>query len=45
SPFRARFEDKGRFSEYLAAIPVFVIVGAYPALLGAAAHLDLYPNE
>lgn len=45
SPFRARFEDKGRFSGYLAAIPVFVITSAYPALLGAAAHLDIYPNE
>lgn len=45
SPFRARFEDKGRFSAYLAAIPVFVINSAYPALLGAAAHLDSYPNE
>jgi len=40
SPFRARFEDKGRFSGYLAAIPVFVIASAYPGLLGAAAHLD-----
>jgi glucokinase len=40
SPFRARFEDKGRFSGYLAAIPVFVISSAYPGLLGAAAYLD-----
>jgi glucokinase len=40
SPFRARFEDKGRFSGYLAAIPVFVIASADPGLLGAAAHLD-----
>ncbi|MGB3290171.1 MAG: glucokinase [Burkholderiaceae bacterium] len=45
SPFRARFEDKGRFSAYLSAIPVFVINSPYPALLGAAAHLDSYPNE
>ncbi|KZE30305.1 glucokinase [Crenobacter luteus] len=44
SPFRARFEDKGRFSAYLAAIPVYVITSPWPALTGAAAalaaHLD-----
>lgn len=45
SPFRARFNDKGRFSDYLAAIPVWVITGQYPALLGAAALLDTYPDE
>jgi glucokinase len=38
SPFRQRFEDKGRFSAYVAPIPVFVITAAYPALLGAAAY-------
>ena len=40
SPFRQRFEDKGRFEAYNAAIPVFVIHGAHPALAGAAAYLD-----
>lgn len=40
SPFRARFEDKGRFSGYLAAISVFVIDSPYAALLGAAACLE-----
>lgn len=41
SPFRARFEAKGRFSDYLAAIPVYVIEAAQsPALLGAARALD-----
>jgi glucokinase len=40
SPFRARFEDKGRFSNYLASIPVFLITGPYAALLGATAYLD-----
>ncbi|WP_199104232.1 glucokinase [Aquitalea sp. ASV11] len=44
SPFRPRFEDKGRFSAYLAGIPVFVINSRYPALIGAsaalAAHLE-----
>ena len=36
SQFRARFEDKGRFRTYLAAIPTFVIVRPDAALLGAA---------
>ncbi|WP_233582912.1 glucokinase [Candidimonas sp. SYP-B2681] len=45
SPFRARFNDKGRFADYLAAIPVFVITTSYPGLLGAAAGLDTYANE
>ena len=36
SQFRARFEDKGRFRGYLAAIPTFVIVRPDAALLGAA---------
>lgn len=44
SPFRARFEDKGRFSDYLARIPTFVIDAPYPAFVGVAAilagHLD-----
>lgn len=38
SPFRTRFENKGRFSSYLAAIPVYVIHSEYPGLLGAAAY-------
>ena len=40
SPFRARFEDKGRFRTYLAAIPTFVIVRPDAALLGASKLLD-----
>lgn len=36
SPFRRRFEDKGRFAAYLAAIPSYVILAPTPALLGAA---------
>jgi glucokinase len=40
SPFRARFEDKGRFRGYLAAIPVYVIdTPDSPALRGAAQAL------
>lgn len=36
SGFRRRFEDKGRFSEYLAAIPTFLILHEFPAFLGLA---------
>jgi glucokinase len=39
-PFRARFEDKGRFRAYLEAVPTWVIVAPAPALLGAARALD-----
>jgi len=39
SPFRARFEAKGRFSTYLEKIPTYVITAAYPALTGAAAAM------
>nr|WP_314545592.1 glucokinase [uncultured Massilia sp.] len=40
SPFRARFENKGRFSDFTAQIPCFVIHAPYPALAGAAALLE-----
>jgi glucokinase len=41
SPFRERFEAKGRFNTYLQPIPVFVIdTPQSPALLGAAEALD-----
>jgi glucokinase len=39
SPFRQRFESKGRFSAYLAAIPTFVIEASNPALAGVARAL------
>ena len=39
SPFRARFEAKGRFSPYLAAIPTYVVTHPLPAFLGCAAVL------
>jgi len=42
SRFRERFEHKGRFSEYLAGIPTWVIRAPYPGLLGAARVLDRY---
>jgi glucokinase len=40
SPFRARFENKGRFSGYTGRIPCFVIHAPCPALAGAAAMLE-----
>jgi glucokinase len=41
SPFRERFETKGRFKSYLADLPVWVITSARsPALMGAARALD-----
>ena len=41
SPFRRRFEAKGRFADYLRGIPVHVINSAgSPALRGAARALD-----
>ncbi len=40
SPFRARFEHKGRFSAYLAEVPTFVIDAPWPALIGAARSLE-----
>jgi glucokinase len=41
SGFRARFESKGRLSEYVQAIPTFVVTAANPGLIGAAAALDI----
>ncbi len=41
SGFRMRFENKGRFRPYLAAIPVFVVhADTSPALIGASRALD-----
>jgi glucokinase len=39
SPFRQRFESKGRFSAYLAAIPTYVVNHPLLAFLGCAAAL------
>lgn len=39
SGFRARFEQKGRFSGYLSGIPTYVITAEYPAFVGVAAIL------
>lgn len=47
SGFRKRFEDKGRFSEYVSRIPVFVIKDTFAALKGVSIlmdrHVGLHP--
>jgi glucokinase len=41
SRFRERFEQKGRFSNYLRAVPTYVVQASLsPALTGAARALD-----
>lgn len=40
SSFRSRFEEKGRFSRYVAAIPTYVITAEHATLIGASAILD-----
>jgi glucokinase len=40
SPFRARFEAKGRFTDYLAQIPTYVIMTPNPALYGVSRILS-----
>jgi glucokinase len=39
SSFRSRFEQKGRFVNYLAQVPTYVITAEYPAFLGVSAIL------
>jgi glucokinase len=38
SGFRERFEDKGRYADYLRSIPTFVIIEDHPTLMGLAAY-------
>lgn len=40
SPFRSRFEAKGRFSAYVAQIPTYVITAEEATLIGLSAILD-----
>ena len=42
SPFRSRFESKGRFSSFNAQIPTSIITAPFPAFQGAAAILADY---
>ena len=44
SPFRARFEAKGRFTSYLAPVPAYVIHAHNPAYLGTAIALGVQPQ-
>lgn len=39
--FRAKFEDKGRFADYLRAMPAWLITASTPALTGASRALDV----
>lgn len=43
SPFRERFEAKGRLHAYLSRIPTFLITEQYPAFLGVSAILSEQP--
>ncbi|MHA1523303.1 MAG: glucokinase [Alphaproteobacteria bacterium] len=40
TPFRQRFEEKGRMADFVRAIPTFIITGRLAALVGAAACLE-----
>lgn len=40
SPFRARFDAKGRFRHYLSQIPTYLILADHPAFLGISAILS-----
>jgi glucokinase len=45
SRFRDRFEDKGRFTDYVSRVPTFLIRAELPALLGlASAFTDPGPR-
>lgn len=39
SQFRARFEDKGRLSDYVSQIPTSLVLHPYPAIVGASREL------
>ncbi len=45
SRFREFFQAKGRFADYLAAIPVYLVVREQLGLLGAAKHLQAISGE
>ena len=45
SPFRARFEKKGRFSAFTAGIPTMLITAPFPGLTGAAVILSEHMND
>ncbi|CAE7236439.1 glk [Symbiodinium microadriaticum] len=45
SRFRDRFEAKGRFKNYVAGIPAFLVKEAEPGLLGALRFLQLHTEK
>ncbi|MCY0385925.1 glucokinase [Robbsia sp. Bb-Pol-6] len=45
SSFRTRFEAKGRFNDYLAQIPTFLIDAEHPSFLGVSAILSEHLAE
>jgi glucokinase len=45
SPFRARFEQKGRFSDYLRRIPTYVLTAEDATFVGASAVLAAQLHE
>ena len=45
SGFRERFEAKGRFSEYVSQIPVFVMMDTFAAFRGISSMMERYFQE
>jgi glucokinase len=43
STFRGRFESKGRYVDYLRAVPTYLVTAAQPGLIGLAASLEQAP--
>lgn len=41
-PFRARFENKGRLSDFVQPIPTYLVQHPYPAIVGAARELEQF---
>ncbi|MEX2200748.1 MAG: glucokinase, partial [Dongiaceae bacterium] len=44
-PLRARFEAKGRFANYLSAVPTAIVMRPHPGLIGAASYLAAQSDE
>jgi glucokinase len=45
SSLRKRFEAKGRFEDYLRAVPLSIVMRPHPGLIGAAAYLAAQSGE
>ena len=44
SGFRTRFDAKNRYTDYMQAIPTWVITASQPGLIGMAAYVDKFAN-